>query len=578
MNLHKYLGGEMYFNRCIHAIAVLVFLVFPALLAQQAEYLPTKPMSKALSVSTAPVKDSGTIKLPVITWGGDVADVYAQEYGIFKNEGLNVELFLENNFIEQVKRCISGETPYLRGTMGMINASVEAFEQKGIELVVFYKKTWSTGGDAMVVRQGKNLDNIKTIALQYGGPHMDYAAKLFKDKKRSLNTIDFKWMRELTADYKEAGSKILDPVTAFQTDGSLNAVMCIIPDALALTSGGKVGDGSAGTVKGAKILLSTKTAGTIIGDVIAVRKDWFDTHRQQVQKLTSALLKAEEELTDLIKNKNSQQAKYRQLLSEAAALLWGTSAGSSEIEALLGDCTYDGYNGNVSFFTGAGTTRNFDNLTAEIQTSFMSMGLLAKKVKLAKADWDYQILAVGLKYAKPVSTPKKKFDSKKVATVVEEKIGAEADSWGEEGTLFEVEIYFEPNQLDFPEAKYAKAFDEALRLAQTYDGSLITIEGHSDPHGIDKAKKDDKPKPIINQMIQKAKDLSYKRANEVKNSFITYAKSRKITLDESQFYATGFGISKPKHYPILSKEQWAENRRVVFRIMVVEGEATEFER
>jgi len=513
----------------------------------------------------------------VITWGGDVADVYADKYGIFKDEGLNVELFLENNFLKQVETCLSGQTPYLRGTMGMINSAAEIFSRNGLELVVIYKKTWSTGGDAMVVRKGKSLRNINTLTLQYGGPHMDYAAKLLRDKRRNLKKIDFKWMRELTVDYDEAGSKILDPVSAFQADKNIDAAMCIIPDALALTSGGTTGDGSAGTVKGAKILLSTKTAGTIIGDVIAVRKDWFDKNKSHARKLTRALMKAEEELRDLLKNKSSQQAKYHQLLSEAAALLWGTSAGSSEIEALLGDCTYDGYNGNVAFFTGKGTTRNFDNLTREIQMSFIEMGLMTKRVELRQASWDYASLASGLRYAKAVSKAKPKFDSKKVAKKIEEKINVEADSWGDEGSLFEVEIYFDPNQKEFSASKYASAFKEALSLAQTYDGALITVEGHSDPHGIDKARKADKPKPIINQMVQKAKDLSFKRANAVKESFINYGKANNFEIDASQFYATGFGISKPKHYPILSKKQWAENRRVVFRIMMVEGESTEFE-
>lgn len=545
--------------------------------AQKPEYMSGKPMYQMTSVKANSVSSSGKIKLPVITWGGDVADVYASQYGIFKEEGLDIELFLENNFIKQVEGCLSGKTPYLRGTMGMINAAAETFKKNGIELVVFYKKTWSTGGDAMVVRQGKSLSNINSIALQYGGPHMDYAAKLLKDKKRNLDKIQFKWLRELTVDYPEAGQKILDPVSAFPVDNNIDAIMCIIPDALALTSGGKVGDGSAGTVKGAKILLSTKTAGTIIGDVIAVRKDWFDSNKSKVEKLAHALLRAEEDLRDLLNNKSSQQAKYHQLLSEAAALLWGTSAGSAEIEALLGDCTYDGYDGNVSFFTGKGTTRSFENLTKEIQTSFISIGLMTKRVTLLNANWDYSTLASGLRYAKAVAAKKPKFDSKKVANVVEEKLNIESESWGDEGTLFEVEIYFEPNQKEFTESKYANAFEEALKLAQTYDGALVTVEGHSDPHGIDKAKKESKPQPVINQMIQKAKDLSFKRANAVKGSFIKYCKSRKFNLDESQFYATGLGISNPKHYPILSKKQWEENRRVVFRILMVEGEATEFE-
>ena len=60
--------------------------------------------------------------------------------------------------------------------------------------------------------------------------------------------------------------------------------MAISPDALKLTSNGTVGTGAEGSVKGARMLLSTKTASRIIADVYAVRKDYFDTHRAEVQK------------------------------------------------------------------------------------------------------------------------------------------------------------------------------------------------------------------------------------------------------------------------------------------------------
>ena len=52
--------------------------------------------------------------------------------------------------------------------------------------------------------------------------------------------------------------------------------MAIIPDALNLTSGGDSGTGAAGSVKGAKILLSTKTASRVIADVYAVRSDYLE--------------------------------------------------------------------------------------------------------------------------------------------------------------------------------------------------------------------------------------------------------------------------------------------------------------
>lgn len=541
--------------------------------AQQIEYLEAKPLievvqGKAQSVSTM------KMGVPLITWGGDVATILASTSGIFENNGLDVELFLENNFTKQVEACLSGKTPYLRGTLGMINTAVEIFKSQGKDLIVVYQMTWSTGGDAMVVRPKKKLSNIKTVAVQLYGPHMDYAANLFKNAGR-LSKVKFMWLRELTLPTYET-DKIVDPVSAFQGDQSLDAVMCIIPDALALTSGGTVGTGAAGSVKDAEILLSTKTASRIIADVYAVRKDYLDKNRDKVQDFVLALMQGEEELSDLMRNKASQQAKYRQLLTKAATLLLDAPQATADIEALLGDCEFVGYEGNILFFTGKGTTRSFKTLRDEIQTSFVQLGLMNNKTALASADWEYSVLAKELRHAGIVKTPEKKFDVKKVAAKVEKKISVEPATWAEEGTIFEVEIKFAPNQSDFSEVKYADDFNKALGIAQTYGGSLVVIEGHSDPLGIQKASQKGKSRMEIGMMEQQAKNLSLQRANSVRNSFLGYCKRKAFKMDESQFLAVGLGISSPKFNPPRTQEEWAANRRVVFRIKEVEAELDEF--
>src|SRR3989344_2760901 len=551
--------------------------------AQKPEYTHATPMFQLTNVKAQPVK-GGTIPIPMITWGGDVKAVYAQEYGLFKAEALDVSIFCENNFLKQCENVLAGKTPYLRGTMGMINSAAELFKRNNIELVVLYKYTWSTGGDAMVVRKGKTLKNIKVVALQQFGPHMDYAAKLFTDAGRNLKDIEFRYFQELTDEYEGAGTKILDPKSAFLADPSIDATMVIIPDALDLTSGGTVGKGGAGTVKDATILVTTKTAGAIISDVIAVRKDWFDANRDHAQKVVHVLMRADEEVRDLVKNKASQQAKYRQLLSKAAEPLWGTSAAGDQIEALLGDCTFQGYNDNYAYFTGTGTTRNFENLTTEIQTSFISIGLMTQRVALYQANWDYSQLAAGLKYAQAVSAPvvaaAPRFDQQKVAAAVESKIAAEASSWGSEGTLFEIEIQFDPNVDEFSEAKYGTKFQKALELVQSYPGALVTFEGHSNKYGKESIQSDmdrGAPQTQINQRIQVAKNLSLSRSNNGRDAFISFCKKHNFSIDPSTIVAVGLRISQQKFAPPISKDQWLENFRVVFRITQVEAEASEWE-
>lgn len=547
--------------------------------AGKIEYLDAKPLREVVTAKAKPVA-SGKVQLPMITWGGDVATIHTVEKGLFKDRGLQVELVVENNFPKQVEATLTGKSPYLRGTMGMIQAAAEVFEREGIDLVVIYQLTWSNGGDAMVVRPGiKKPSDLKgkQIALQLYGPHMDYLANILNSGQVPLNRVDLKWLKELTLPTYDTRGKTIDPVNAFLEDDSLDAVMGIIPDALSLTSGGEGGTGAAGSVKGAKILLSTKTASRVIADVYAVRSDYLKSNRAAVEKLVRALMAGQEDFAKLQAEKAGRRAEHQQVLSKAADLLLGSPQATPDVEALLGDCEFVGHPGNVAFFTGRGTTRNLDRLSKEIRTSFAQMGLTRGKIALEDAAWDYAALGQGLKNVGQVQrAAKPQFDTKRVAAKVEERIAVEPTTWAEEGTLFQIEINFEPNQSEFSASVYADDFGKAVEIAQTYGGSLIVVEGHSDPLGILKAKQKGEQSAVIRQMEQQAKNLSLSRSRAVRTSFLEYCKKKNLVIDESQFVAVGLGVSTPKFSPPRTKEEWAANRRVVFRIKQVEAELTEF--
>jgi outer membrane protein OmpA-like peptidoglycan-associated protein/ABC-type nitrate/sulfonate/bicarbonate transport system substrate-binding protein len=550
--------------------------------AQRVKYLETpKPLSAVLTGSVKSVRSSGAVKLPVITWGGDIATIYANGGAttsmgsILDDEGLEFEIFREDNFVVQAQKCLDGETPYLRGTMGMINMAAAAFAAKGVNLVPFYQLTWSTGGDAMVVRGNiKRVRDLrgKKIALQAYGPHVEYLGKVLADDGLTFRDVTLVWLPELTLPPYDTKGMATDPASAMRADATIDAALTIIPDALALTSGGATGTGAEQSVKGAKILLTTKTASRVIADVYAVRSDYLNSNRSEVEKLAHGLLRGQEALQQLQQQKSSRQAENLQLLGKAADILLGSPQATADAEALLGDCEFVGYPGNVAFFTGQGTLRNFERLTSEIQSSLLNIGLLSAKVSLNHANWDYAKLAAGLKNTAGVTFSKPTFDPRKV----EKKLAVETESWAEEGTLFLSEITFEPNQNDFPEMRYAADFQKALELAQTYAGALFVVEGHSDPLGVLKARQQNESPAVINQMTQSAKNLSYERAQAVVKSFLVYAKKRGITLDESRFVPAGLGISNPKYNPPKTKDEWAANRRVVFRLKQVEAELTEF--
>ncbi|MBI2039387.1 MAG: ABC transporter substrate-binding protein [Candidatus Niyogibacteria bacterium] len=535
---------------------LLVVLALAFGLAQadaEPAYVKSPPLTKVVKAAVGSVK-SGSVQVPLITWGGDIATIYANGNAlqtapgsIFAGEGLNLTLFREDNFVEQVKMFLSGRTPYLRGTMGMITMASEVIcptADAPTCPVVVYQMTWSAGGDWMVAKEGikapKDLKG-KTIAVQAYGPHVDYLMKILADAGLKPTDVTLKWLPELTV-------KANNPAQAFREDSRVDAVMVITPDALVLTSGGGIGTGSEDSVKGAHALLSTKTANRIIADVIVARRDYFDSNRAEVQKFVHGLLTAEEKVRDLFGSKTG--AEYKTAVTAAAKILLDSDKAIGDAEGLYLDCEFVGYPGNVQFFTDANYPRGMAKLSGEIQSAFKPLGLLAAAATLNHAGWDYGKLKVGL--ADTVASESPRFDPSAVAGVVARQ--QQAGTLGE-GTLFEFMVLFEPNQKEFPAGLYESDFNRAVNLAATYGGAIITIEGHSDPMGYLQAQKDGKTAVVLSQIKQSGKNLSMTRAVQVRDSLMMCG-------------------SEP--CPPKTKQEWLSNMRVVFRILQVEAEASVF--
>ncbi|MDQ5965068.1 MAG: NitT/TauT family transport system substrate-binding protein, partial [Cyanobacteriota bacterium erpe_2018_sw_39hr_WHONDRS-SW48-000098_B_bin.30] len=330
--------------------------------AAAVDYLQFKPLAETLKgVKLQPVKE-GVRKLPMITWPGDVSTITTDMLGIFKSEGLNVELFVENDFAKQVTGVLQGDTPYLRCTVGMCNAAADVFKNAGTNLYLIYQLTWSNGGDVLVVRPGINsLADLKgkTIGLQLYGPHMDYLTTILAQVGLKPSDVKIKWLKELTIPVYETNGKVVDPRTAFEQDASLDAVFVISPDAAALTGAGGSGGES---VKGSKSLVTSAQYKRVIADTYAVRADWFDKHTDEANKLVHALMLGQEKFEGLLASKASDP-KYTQVISRSADLLFGSAQATGDVEGSLADCEWVGFSGNVEFFTGAGSIRNFDTLS-----------------------------------------------------------------------------------------------------------------------------------------------------------------------------------------------------------------------
>lgn len=532
-----------------------------------------KPLNDLVNTRVQNFQSSSRLRVPIISWGADMLTIYANgnkartaSGSLFANKGLNIELYREDDFKNQVDRFLKGEIVYLRGTMGMINAAAAVTENDPrTKLVVVYQHSWSSGGDALVVKGNiKSVADLKgkTIALQAYGPHVDYFIKLLEDANLSVKDVTIIWTDGLVGPEG-------DTPMAQLYKSSVDAAFVIIPDALALTSNGTVGTGAEESVRGAKILISTKTANRIISDVYAVRKDYFDANTKAVQSFVNALFQAQEEVKELYQKKDKT---YSTMLEAGAALILDDGNAVADMEAMAYlDAELVGYNGNVKFFDDPNNLRNFEKLNKEIQNVFIDLGLLSGTKSISKADWNYRDLAQGLSNISAADTSR--FNEDVVSTTISRK---QQQGSIDDSALFSLEIFFKPNQNSFSADLYTAEFDEILELAAAYGGAVITVEGHSDPMGYLRREKAGAGEVELKRIRQAAKNLSYSRANAVRDTIVEYALSRGIYLDPGQFAIVGYGISKPTYSIPTTEDQWLANMRVEFKIIQIEAEADAF--
>ncbi|WP_144391769.1 ABC transporter substrate-binding protein [Pleionea sediminis] len=544
-------------------------------------YVDNKPMKDVVSGKVGQVYTGQVTEVPIISWGGDIATIHAngdavmtKKGSIFNQLGLNIRLIRQDVFSKQVEDYMAGKTPYLRGTVGMITQAADVLNSnEKTKPVVIYQMTWSNGGDAFVVKDNiKSASDLKgkTIAIQAYGPHTDYLIRILKDSGLSLKDVNIKWTRDLTGTDQT-------PMEAFY-ESNVDAAFVIIPDALALTSGGNIGTGSEASVKGAKILMSTKTANRVIADIYAVRSDYLKTNRADVEKFVRGLMLGQEALEKLVANKTKKSQDYRKMIKGAALALLDSEAAVADAEGMYIDAEFVGFDGNVKFLNNAQYPRNLNRLNTEAKTGLSQLGLASKGASVKGIDWDFGFLKAGLSNIGKAESPK--FDSDKVAEVVTRK---QQQGSLEDGELFSFEVFFQPNQSNFSASLYEDSFKRVIDLASTYGGAVITVEGHSDPMGYLRKKKANVPQVVLGQTKQSARNLSLSRAQAVRDSIIEFAKKDGLSLDPSQFATIGHGIAMPNTGvcgtdPCAPKNEseWRSNMRVVFRIIQVEAEADVF--
>ena len=569
--------------------------------------------------TVGPVTGTSPLVTPFITWGGDMATFYAngglttQPGTLFQQQGLNVRLAPGDDFVQQVRDYRAGKTPFLRGTYRMMGMASEVIgsdpRTKG---VVILQMTWSAGDHLVAREQIKTVSDLrgKTITLQQGGPHVGMLDDVLKSAQLTWNDITVEWAKDLTGTEDSPAEKL-------RSSPNIDAAFAITPDMVGLTGGqGNTGTGAEGTVRGARVLVSTAELSKSIADVYVCRKDFYDANKELVTKFVAGYLKACEEIIDLKKAYESAGSPaYNSLLKLTQDIYGKTTIPTLEdSHGLLSDCTFAGYPGNVIFFTEKGNLGGFETFQKSALDLAVSRGYAKERMGLFPSGLDYKS-PLFLSY---LTRTKVERQERFRAEVVRNEIEMlESGGTLDDKTILSFTINFEPNQTEFSAVQYGAEFQRVVETAQRYGNAVIAVRGHADPtktlydlvrSGIQKGvlkrsgtrgnysyslkgrpmslDRTDELMELIErgafdgvaeyrprETMQAALNLSRNRAEAILNSVITYASGKGLTIDKSQIQPVGVGIREPFIAKPSNMEEAKQNMRVEFRVIRVTAEA-----
>jgi len=571
-------------------------------------------------VTVGEVKNKTPLEVPYLTWGGDVGGFHANggltttKGSTYEKLGLNIKFVKGDDFQEQVRRYVTGETPFLRGTTHQIGLASEVCgSDPRTQPVVLFQLTWSAGDHIVSRKEIKTLNDLKRegkkvkIAVQQGGPHVGLLYDVLSAALVKRDDVEIVFTQDLT------GAK--GPAELFRKDASIDACCVITPDMIGLTGGlTSKGTGAEGTVKDCQVLVSTQTMSRSIADVLCVRKDWYEKNKETCEKLTAGYMKGSVDVVALRKTfteGSKLSADYKSLLQMSQNIFGKDVLPTLEVDAhgLLLDATFVGLTGNISFFEDKGNLSGFEPKMKAALDLATSWGYAKNR---------YGFLAPGLDYKKVAELAGIKYEAPKMTgRVVAEGTNLFPDSQLDERTILSFVIQFKANQEDFSVDTYGADFDRALKTASTFGNAVVVIRGHSDPTktlvdllkaGMDKGiitregapgsytyKLNGKPLDLSRtsdlvtlikegsfdgastgsprETMQAALNLSLARAESVKKALTGYAKDKKVNLDVTQVIPTGAGISQPIVARPKNVADAEKNMRVEFRIVRVDAES-----
>jgi NitT/TauT family transport system substrate-binding protein len=282
--------------------------------------------------------DALTINVGVVTWGGYAGGQYFnngfdanEDSRFFKDYGFYVNFEVLDDFDASRNAWKSGDVDLLWATTGSFSTEANGLAEYEPQIVM--QADWSRGGDAVVVRRGIDKVNDligKTIAVAPMTPSHTFF----------LNLLDAANLNQSQLEVVEVANAI-DAAAMFK-NGQVDAAVVWSPDDISCVE----------SVRGSKVLQSTKQASNIIADVFIAKKSFVDSHRTELSQLVEGWMIGSAEINSSASAKNKA----------VSILATGLNIAEHEAEGAIDNVRLTTYGDNVNFF---GLNRDFDGVTGE---------------------------------------------------------------------------------------------------------------------------------------------------------------------------------------------------------------------
>lgn len=473
--------------------------------------------SKSIFSSIFGGGDSDVITIGTNTYAGFLPFIYLnggldpnEESIIYKNYGLKLKIVVQDDFQ-------AGRSAFRNGDIDIIYCTADALPvemSEGSEMAearFFNISNWSRGADAIVVN--KNIQTVgnligKVVACSEGTASHTLLLNTLEtngigyDKVNMGASID---PNKVNVKVVESG---LDAAAIFKA-GQCDAAVVFSPDDQDIVN----------SINGAKVLVSTKQASSIICDGLIAKQSYLEANKEKVKKLISALLMANVKM--------NTEPKAVEQAAKAFAKSYGTDA----------QFAIDGSK-NIHYVT-LGDEANFFGLNSAY-TGVQGSELYSKMARTY----------AGLNLCKSPLSWNKVSNSSIIEELMADPSSVQGDQTAEKAKTFtaptkeiETAVAMSTKKLTIEYPTNSNVLDnnakslidrEFVSIAKQFSGSRIRIEGNTDDTGSD----------AVNIPLSKA------RAQAVADYLI-----KVYGFDKNRFIIVGNGSKKAKADGVTSANQ-----------------------